>query len=248
MVGILAYKPSKLYKAHVANLRELDIAISVVRRQARAAIARKDPEKSLDAQVRLLAFLTGAWAETRLNKLLHEEFGFSAAERDKILEEDTQIERWKKAVDVAFRKNIGKPKAKLGRATLGVAGSARRDVIHEIIESDLRIIIEIRNKLAHGQWHFPLSNDGTKIESKKYTLINKENLMSLQFKQDMMKHLSSLIHDLIVSPAAFERDFESHYVKLENAKRSLLNESYSRYEATLQRSREKFRSKLNTTP
>ncbi len=70
--------------------------------------------------------------------------------------------------------------------------------------------------------------------------------MSLQFKQDMIKHLSSLIHDLIVSPVAFERDFESHYVKLENAKRSLLNESYSRYEATLLTSREKFRSKLTT--
>ena len=248
VVGNLKHKPSKLYKAHVANLRELDKAIAVVRRQARASIARKDPEHSLNSQVRLLAFLTGAWAETRLNKLLHEEFGFSDNQRNLILEEDSQIERWKKAVDVAFRKNIGKPKAKLGRSTLGVAGSARRDVIHEIIETDLRIIIEIRNKLAHGQWHYPLSNDGSKIENKKFILINKENLMSLQFKQDMIKHLSSLIHDLVVSPIAFERDFERHYVKLENAKRSLTNESYSRYEAALQKSRERFRLKLNAQP
>lgn len=89
----MKHNPSKLYKAHVANLRELDIAIAVVRRQARAAIARKDPENSLNSLVRLLAFLTGAWAETRLNKLLHEEFGFSDDQRDMILGEGSQIER-----------------------------------------------------------------------------------------------------------------------------------------------------------
>ena len=77
--------PSKQYKQHVANLRELDVALGNVARLARAAIASDDPQQSLRTLLRLYAFLIGAWAECRLKKLLHEERGFTEPERATIV-------------------------------------------------------------------------------------------------------------------------------------------------------------------
>ncbi len=49
----------------------------------------------------------------------------------------------------------------------------------------LRILIEIRNKLAHGQWIYPFNNEGNTVDPDKFKLIDKENLQSLQFKYSL---------------------------------------------------------------
>ncbi|HIB9634549.1 TPA: hypothetical protein ACWZTX_003558, partial [Escherichia coli] len=81
----------------------------------------------------------------------------------------------------------------------------------DVLSNELRILIEIRNKLAHGQWIYPFNNEGNTVDPDKYKLINKENLQSLQFKYSLAQHLVDAVHDLVVSPTTFERDFESHF-------------------------------------
>jgi hypothetical protein len=233
--------PSKLYLHHVANLRELELAISHVSRLARSAIATRDPEQSLRSLLRLYSFLVGAWAECRLKKLLHEQFGFSDSERLKVLEADTQLAQWQLTVDTAFRKHHSIPNADLDSRVLGVSHSARRSAVHEVLQGDLRIIIEIRNKLAHGQWVYPLNNDGNAVEPEKYRLINKENLLSLQMKFSLLGHLADAVHDLVVSPRTFERDFDYHFRKLEQVRKNLTVKSYVKYEQSLVQSRQKHR-------
>lgn len=235
--------PSNIYKYHVANLKELELAISHTGRLARSAIASKDPQQSLRSLLRLYSFLIGAWAETRLKKLLHEEYGFSDSERKHIIEQSSQYEQWEKTVNLAFRKHYNIPKAKLSDKTLGVANNARRAALLGVLENDLRIIIEIRNKLAHGQWIYPLNNDCTNVESEKYKLINKENFQSLMLKYSLICHLANAIHDLVVSPTTFQRDFESHFKKLFQVKTNLLKKKYSDYEQKLVQSRDSARRK-----
>lgn len=238
--------PTKLYGHHVANLQELQAALGNVARLARAAIASKDPERSLRTLLRLYALLLGAWAECRLKKLLHEEFGFSGAEREAILLHGTQLEQWQAAVDAAFRKHYKLPNAELDARTLGVAPSARRDALLDVLKSDLRIVIEIRNKLAHGQWIYPFNSEGTQVEQDKYMLINKENLLSLEFKLAMLEHLADAVHDLVVSPRTFERDFDSHFKKLFQVQINLKRRAYDKYAQSLISSREKARAKRAT--
>lgn len=238
--------PTKVYGYHVANLRELDAALTNVARPARAAIASNDPERSLRTLLRLYAFLLGAWAECRLKKLLHEEFGFADAEREAILAYGTQLEQWQAAVDAAFRKHYKLPNAELNARNLGVAASARRDALLGILDYDLRIVVEIRNKLAHGQWIYPLNSEATQVEQDKYKLINKENLLSLEFKLAMLQHLADAVHDLVVSPRAFERDFESHFRRLFQAQANLRRRPYEKYAQSLVRSRERARAKRAT--
>lgn len=235
--------PSKIYSQHVANLRELEAALGNVARPARAAIASKDPERSLRTLLRLYSFLLGAWAESRLRKLLHEEFGFTDAEREAIEGAKTQLEQWQATVDAAFRKHYGLPIANLNARTLGVAASARRDALLGVLNNEFRIIIEIRNKLAHGQWIYPFNDKGTAVEQGKYVLINKENLLSLEFKYAMLGHLADAVHDLVVSPRTFERDFDSHFRKLFQAQTNLKTREYAKYAQSLISSRERARAK-----
>ena len=233
--------PSKLYSCHVANLRELKLAIGHTERLARAAIASSDPQNSLRSLLRLYAFLIGAWAECRLLKLLHEELGFKNIERINITVKPTQFEQWQETVDLAFRKHHKISKAPLDENSLGVAHAARRAALHDVLGNELRIIIEIRNKLAHGQWVYPLNNEGTAVEPEKYKLINKENLQSLKFKFDLLGHLADATHDLVVSPATFNRDFELHFRKLFQARTNLITKKYAKYENKLIMSRRQAR-------
>lgn len=234
--------PTKLYKQHVANLRELETALMNTSRIARAAIASSDPQQSLRTLLRMYAFLIGAWAETRLCKLLHEEFGFDSAEREIVKNKNTQLEQWQHAIDLAFRKHHGIKKATLDKRTLGVDYAARREALQDVLKDELRIIIEIRNKLAHGQWIYPLNNDGTAVDSEKYTRINNENLQSLQTKFALLEHLANAVHDLVVSPGAFKRDFEGHYKKLLQARTNLVTKKYEKYQSRLIKSRQHARS------
>ncbi|WP_210437782.1 hypothetical protein [Vibrio crassostreae] len=235
--------PSKIYKQHVANLRELELALSHTSRLARSEIASKDPQQSLRSLLRLYSFLIGAWAETRLKKLLNEEYGFTEEERNSVQSQSSQYEQWCLTVDLAFRKHHKIRKAPLDERNIGVAHAARRAALLDVLANELKILIEIRNKLAHGQWIYPFNNEGTEVEQNKYRLINQENLQSLQYKLALVGHLADAIHDLVVSPETFERDFEDHFKKLYQVRTNLVTKSYEKYSQSLIRSREKAREK-----
>jgi hypothetical protein len=149
----MSRNPSKIYMQHVANLRELELAISHTGRMARSVIASKDPQQSLRSLLRLYSFLVGAWAETRLRKLLHEEFGFSELERTKITDKSSQLEQWQETIDLAFRKHHKITKAPLDERSLGVVHASRRGALHDVLSNELRIIIEISWLMGSGSTH-----------------------------------------------------------------------------------------------
>jgi hypothetical protein len=242
-VTIPARAPSKMYMHHVANLRELERALGQTARLARREIAGGDAQQSLRSLLRLYAFLLGAWAECRLRKLSHEQYGFSDDERSLVLSAETQLAQWEQAIDIAFRKYHKIPKAELNARIIGVSHAARRDALQSVLFNELRIIIEIRNKLAHGQWVYPFNSDGTAVEPEKYKLINQENLLSLQFKYALLGHLADAVHDLVVSPATFQRDFDAHFRRLEQVRMNLSVKKYADYERTLVVSRQKSRAR-----
>jgi hypothetical protein len=225
--------PTKIYRYHVANLREIELALGHTERLARGAIASRDPQKSLRSLLRLYAFLIGAWAECRLRKLLHEPSGFQVADRNQVINKPMQLEQWQTTVDVAFRKHHGIPKARLVPQVLGVSHAARREALHDVLDKELRNIIEIRNKLAHGQWVYPLNDDGTAVLEEKYKAINKENLLSLEFKYALVRHVAECIHDLVVSRETFERDFDTRFRRLLQVRTNLKTRSYDKYAQSL---------------
>jgi len=225
----MAAKPDhKLYHYHVSNLRSIEVAIKNTALSARKAIAEKNL-KAIASFVRLFSFLIGAWAETRLSKLLFEKNGMAVDDRNIVLSQQTQLEQWHKSVEIAFRRKYGLPAASLSKTTLPHAAYSRYTSLVDILNSDLRSIIEIRNRLAHGQWVFPLNTEGNDVETEKYNNLRQENLLALQFKKDLISNLAVIIHDLIVSLPTFERDFDLHYKQIIATKINLEKRSYEKY-------------------
>lgn len=233
-VSSVQRNPSQIYRYHVENLREIQIALENIKRLARKAIERQDSENSLISLLRMYTFLIGAWSECRLQKLLHEEFGFTSAERQQVESMRSKLEQWQKTVDLAFRKHYGIRTATLDVQSLGSQNNARYIALRDSLASDLRIVIEVRNKLAHGQWINPLNSAGTALNSDKKRLLDEENLMSLRLKFNLIRNLANIIHDLVVSYATFERDFDSHYKNLCQVRTDLRTRDYNKYKMQLE--------------
>ena len=237
--------PSQIYKYHVENLREVEIALKNVSRLARETIAHKDPENSLRSCLRMYTLLIGAWAECRLNKLLHEEFGFTSSDRQKVEFPRSKLDQWKELINVAFRKHYGIPDAPLDQHSLGCENNDRYIALSNALTNELRIVIEIRNKLAHGQWINPLNSNNTSLNIDKQRLLNEENLMSLQLKFSLVEHLADIVHDLVVSPTTFERDFNFHYDLLCQVRVNMRKKDYNKYKSGLERRSEIVRRNRN---
>ncbi|MCC7188747.1 MAG: hypothetical protein IT312_08400 [Anaerolineales bacterium] len=228
--------PKKLYQFHVANLREIDHAMDKIARSLRASISQND-EATVSAFMRLYALLLGTWAECRLRKLIYEPQGFIDTEREKIRAESTQLKQWQKAVEVAFRRQYKIPKAVLSSSVLPHSAHTRYDTLSEMLTNDLGSTIELRNKLAHGQWFYPLNNEGNDIAQEQMDALRNENLLSLQFKKALLEALSSAIHDLVVSKPTFERDFDNHLRVITETQRNLKNRDYKNWAESM---REKY--------
>lgn len=228
----MAATDKKLYRFHVTNIHSIEIALKHSALVARNAIAEQN-KPAIKSFVSLNAFLLGAWAENRLRKLLYENNGFNAVERTTILSQSAKIDQWIKLIELAFRKHYNIPQAPLNDINLPFTANARYIVLLDILDKDLRSLIEIRNKLAHGQWVYPLNSDETDIEQGKYQLLNHENLLSLQYKKSLLISLSDIIHDLVVSLPTFERDFDKNYKRITSTRSNLVKRSYVKYSQQL---------------
>jgi hypothetical protein len=225
--------PEVLYRFHVENFRAVDRSLGQVGRLLRKSVSEGDG-RTESVLVRLYALLLGAWAECRLRKLLYERQGYKDVERDAIVTKDTLLDQWVTTVELAFRRHYSVVRAPLSEATLPHSAHARYRALLELLDQDLRPIIELRNRLAHGQWMYLLNNDNTDVSPTYMTAVKRENPLSLQFKKSLMGYVSNVIHDLVVSKPAFERDFDLHYRHIEETRRNLHTRDYSVYRAQMQ--------------
>jgi hypothetical protein len=223
--------PEKLYRFHAENLRAVGAALDDVLVSARAAIARKRTA-SIATHLRLYAFLLGAWSESRLLKLLYEPNAFNADEREAILHEKA-LPRWHKVLEVAYRRHHNIPRASLVPPALPVTAAGRLQRLRSILDADLSSIITLRNKLAHGQWVYPLNDALDDVAQVQMTLLRNENLLTLKFKASMIESLCACIHDIVVSKPTFERDFDAHLCRIEQRRTDLQRRSYSTWECQM---------------
>jgi hypothetical protein len=224
--------PEKLYSLHADNLRTVDRGLARVGRACRRAISRGD-EKSVACFILVYALLLGAWAECRLRKLLYEPSGFDQGEREAIGCKRTELGRWQAAVELAFRRQYKIPKAILTPDTLDHSAHRRYTDLIDLLCTNLRPVIELRNKLAHGQWAYPLNNAGNDVAQEQMKALRCENLLSLQYKKTLLKHLAEAINDLAVSRPAFERDFDARFRGIVATKRDLVTRNYETYAAKM---------------
>jgi hypothetical protein len=221
-----------LFQYHTKNLQFLSTALLKNAEAARIAISKED-EDGVQTFVRLQHFLLGAWAEVRLCKLLAEEQTLSSSDIEQVNNKQSQFEKWNTVVELAYRSKYNRPTGVIDENTIPYTAALQYKEIIEVIKNELKDIIEIRNKMAHGQWKFLLNGESTAIEPEKMQKFQRENLQSLLFKKRLITCLVDAIHDIVISPATFDRDFDKHFKGIVNAKRDLKNRPYRKYKQTL---------------
>lgn len=220
-----------IYKFNVENLRFISTSIEQIKRTTHHAIASED-EILVQSFTRLFALVLGTWAETRLRKLHYEPNGFNDADRALLNGESSQINKWSKSIEIAVRKHYNIQTGPLNNTNLPHSTYSRYQTLQDILENHLKPVIEIRNKLAHGQWVFQFT-DSMDLSVPHKTAIENVNVLSLQFKHLLLKHLSQIVHDLTVSKPTFERDFDKNFQKFVGVHQNLENRSYQNYVSQL---------------
>ena len=236
--------PEKLYQFHVRNLRSVTAGLQHVFASGREAIARAHQE-GVNTHVRLVSFLLGVWSEARLLKLLYEPNGFSEPERCKVLKE-TALTRWQVLVELAFRKHYNIPQSELRPPKLPSTAHFRLAKLQEALQTELRAVITMRNKLAHGQWAYPLNDVLDDVAQEQMEALRKENLLSLRQKFRLLDILCNVIHDLSVSRRTFERDWDDHFREFEQTRINIERKNLATWEAQMRKKYQQGRERLMT--
>lgn len=153
--------------------------------------------------------------EIELDILLYQNPIFEPLRNDSQFSRETEINRWLRVIDIAFRSayNI-KPSQQLNIKTLGDTNFHRYKKVLGTVKDSLSIYVEMRNRIAHGQWAIAF---GSYNRSKNQELTQKAWTLS---KKDMMtikvyyKNLPPLIHNLCLSSSAFDHVYDRHMYRI----------------------------------
>lgn len=231
----------KLYRYQVENHRRIVESQDVLEDLLRNAIATQN-RRQQSALLPLFMFLLGAAAEARLLKILLEPKAFVQGQVSMVLEQSSQLERWLTLVRIAFLKHKGVVELDkdVTTTTVGRNCALLYEDICRHLRDDLRVVIELRNKMAHGQWSQPFTGwdkphslDALKISGEHMRLLKAENLMTLILKRGMIDRILDIVRDLAVSPIAFRRDYDEHYKRLHNASIQVRTKCYRKYSSNL---------------
>lgn len=216
------------YKQHCENLGEIEAAIRTIELDLRRYISTQQ-NNNVFIYTKILSHLITCWAEVRILKLIYENNAFSNAEIDKILSSSTLEFKWQNALDIAISKAYNLNNTQNISSKLGTTPRFRYEEMSNLIKLDLLPSIELRNRIAHGQWKIAFQSDLKSISTKLTGQLRLENIVALQLKKKLLVGLAQTIHDLAVSPLTFERDFDKNFRLIEENKRNLHKRDYQVY-------------------
>ena len=221
-------KGKKMFQHHNSNLKLIENAIKLDQRDLRYYISTQD-DRGTYIYTKILSQLISSWSEVRVLILVYERSAFNDNEKQEILSAHTLRERWVTAFNIAICKTYRIQNCNRINKQLPFTSRLRYQAIIALIDEDLLEAIEVRNRIAHGQWMYAFTNDLREISTELTGKLRQENIVELQLKYKLFKSLAQIIHNLAVSPPTFERDFDKNYQKIEEQKHNLHNRNYENY-------------------
>ena len=231
--GVIRKHPPKshIYRRLSENLRAAERGLTQVERIHRDAIRRND-EPAVEFVERMHQLMVGMNAEAALCKIANDPAGFNDKERALVLS-GSQIERWEKAVELAFRRHYSVPfHLDVDENTIDSPSAGRYSEVTKILADDLASVIEDRNKIAHAQWVWLLKSKRNEVRGPAPAPLN---YIAIRARSKAIKAIAGLIYDLVVSEPTFQRDYDDHYGKIVEAHKSFDGASYPNYVVELRR-------------
>jgi hypothetical protein len=134
----------------------------------------------------------------------------------------TEYDKWIALTDFFFKKQYLKShKREITKTSIGDTNYHRYMTIIEIIQNDLKPFIELRNRIAHGQWAVALNTTGTarnpELTRHAWTLSKRDLILLKAF----IENLPELLKFLIISKKTFERDYDVYIGRINLAKQDV---------------------------
>lgn len=217
-----------MYKEHCKNLKKLSKSIKILEGTIKQALKT---ENVFEAKIHtnIHTFLTGSWMEVSFYKLIHEK-QFTIDDRNLILANANSLEgKWSNVLKWAFARAFSIQLNPQNFTNINIENSLGRthqnrykDVL-TFINTDINEVISMRNKIAHGQWHYTFNNDVSSLEPSVERLIHSNTYFISKKRLETVKLVIEMITKISTSPRTFERDFDEIYSKIE-----ILEDRYSR--------------------
>lgn len=217
-----------MYKEHCKNLQKINTSIQEVEDTIKYSIKTQNNQATI-LHTNIHTFLIGAWIEVSLYKLIHEQ-KFDDNDRKLILKskstssedsQDTSLEnKWINVLNLAFSKafsieiNDSNFKSAYIKNLLNRTQQHIYQDILEFINEDINQVIRMRNKIAHGQWHFTFDNKVESLEPTVQKLIHSNNYFKSRERLETVKVIIEMIHKIAMSPKTFKRDFDNLHLKI----------------------------------
>lgn len=212
-----------MYRDWQKNKRQIKMAIALLNRFHINAL-RKDlklSDISLDnIYSKLMLIMWTSLAEVEFNILITENEYFTKRFVDTVdLSRKTEVERWLLVINYFFKdKYFSKQDRELNSLNLGDTNYHRYETLCKIITEDLKPFVELRNRLAHGQWAvaFNYVGRGKNQElTKNIWMLSKKDMMLLK---SFVTNLPPLVKLLISSRRTFEREYDKYMHRMIKAR------------------------------
>lgn len=219
------------YRRLSENLRAAAAGLRQAERQHKDAIRRGDTAATEFSQ-RVHQLMVGMVAEAALRKIIADPAGFNEKERGLLLRE-TQLNRWLRTVELAFRHHYSVPlHLEIEAESVGSIIAGQYGQIVALLEGELEPIIFARNKIAHAQWRWLLNNKETAIAGAAPPTMN---YRAIEHRAKAIGAIVALITDLVVSEPTFRRDYEGHFEEIVRHRASFDGADYPQLVAQLRK-------------
>lgn len=235
-----------MYEKWCENVSTLEEAIEQIQTDLRLAISKQLDSKTYN-YTKLLSYLLVCWCEARIMKLIHEPQltittkkriinkpkSFTQSEIDLVISAPTLKDKWLKAIQIAITKAYKVNLDTNFPSNLSFTPRSRYLELEELISNSLLPSIELRNRIAHGQWKQAFTNDLKSFSQQHTTALRTGNIVTLQLSYAMFRAIGQLVHDLSSSKQTFERDFDVNYRIIEQNKLNHHNRDFISYKQNL---------------
>jgi len=214
-------------KVYRKNRLKISKSITQLNRSLNKSIRNNKHEEAY-VHVRCLFLLWVSWLEVSMDLILHSANHITQKERYDIKKSRREIDRWRKCIEICFKMYYLKPRRRvLNKINLGPTAYYRYQELNSILEKYIVSYIEIRNRLAHGQWYIAINSDGTGKNQRLTTelvTLSKREILSMK---SIIKNFVDLVFVLTLSKKDFSRKFDHHISRIDLA----ISEKEMRFES-----------------
>jgi hypothetical protein len=208
----------------------IERAFTSVVQDGKKAIRTRNQGDKLSC-TRLATLLLAALMESRLNEALWYYSGLKEDDRPPLLKMSVE-NRWKQLVAISFANRRNLRSADIPER-LEFTDRARHDEIMRVVAEHVIPLVQVRNVLAHGQWVYVFTESRHSIDSTKMATLNSFTLWRVILEKNLLDHLNRIVHDVLATKFAHERDFDRHIKNLRAARGRIKKGNRTKWERTL---------------